>query len=175
MDDVKKKLLAVLKQMASQSQDRVVAAPHRDRKLAVKALESDLVKHLAKHIIKVMLWPNLPSYSGWIVEIKTCLTELAFRLCRFCVENENDERIVKKLWFGSKEIMVALNEIMDEAYWEVKDDMKKENNGKTPHIEYNPFTEKDQNFKDIGFKIKEEKDAAHGIHFSLWLKDIKLA
>jgi len=67
-----------------------------------------------------------------------------------------------------------LNEVMDEAYWEVKDDMKKENSGKTPHIEYNPFTEKEQNFSDIGFKVKEENRKADGICFSLWLKDTKI-
>lgn len=58
---------------------------------------------------------------------------------------------------------------MDEAYWEVKDDMKKENNGKTPLIKYNPFTEKEQNFSDIGVKIKEEKSDTKGIYFTLWV------
>ena len=174
MNDIQKKLINTLKQMAEKPRDRTIAAPHRDRKLAVKALESDLVKHLAKHIIKITLWPNLPSYTGWISEIKVGLTELTFKLCRFCVENENDERVVKKLWFGSKDVMRALNEVMDEAYWEVKDDMKKENSGKTPHIEYNPFTEKEQNFSDIGFKVKEENRKADGICFSLWLKDTKI-
>jgi len=170
-----KDLIEVLKKIATQyPAGRTVAAPHRDRKLAVKALESDLVKHLAKHIIKITLWPKLPAYNGWVEEINTCLTELTFRLCRFCVDDQNDERIIKKLWFGSKELMNHLNEVMDEAYWEVKDDMKKENNGKIPHIEYNPFTAKDQNFSDMGFKIKEEKSSEKGIYFTLWLKSVRI-
>ena len=171
-----KSLIEVLKKMAiGKGKSESFAAPQRNRKQAVRALKSDLIKHLAKHIIKITLWPELPSYSGWIKELKACLTELSFKLCRFCVENEEDERVVKKLWFGSKEIMRGLNEVMDEAYWEVKDEIKRENNGKTPHIEYNPFTEKEQNFSDIGFKIKEEKDPVKGIIFTLWLKDTKIA
>lgn len=143
----------------------VTALPARPRNLAVNALNSDEILHLAKHIIKITLWPNSNYCKGWFKEIKTSLDNLAFKLCRFCVR-KNEERVIKELWFGPKEILEKLNERLDEAYWDVMDEMKP----MIKDIKLDPFIEDEKNnFTEIGYSISEHQNEHGSIQFQLSL------
>lgn len=148
----------------------VYALPERSRGLATKNLNSDEIIHLARHIIKITLWSQSSYHTGWLKEIKSSLGNLAFKLCRFSLR-KNRKRIIKNLWYGPKDIMKKLNYNLDDAYWDVIDDM----GSMIDQIEFDPFIEKEgQDFSAIGYELKEEKDGDDSIYFTLWLKGKRL-
>ena len=161
-------LIAALKKLVTPRE--VFSLPQRPRSMATKALESEEIRHLANHIIKLTLWPEASYCKGWRKEIRTSLDNLAFKLCRYS-SKKDEKRTIEKLWYGASDINKRLFEEMDDAYWYVMDDMHKE----IPKIKSDPFVGKTgKNFAQIGYLVKQEKDANGSFAFSLWLKDTKI-
>lgn len=165
-------LIEILQKLAAnREQKEVYALPERPRSLATKNLESEEITHLARHIIKITLWSQSSYYTGWMKEIKASLDNLAFKLCRISLR-KNKKRIIKSLWYGATDIMNKLNYNLDDAYWDVIDDM----DSMIDQIEFDPFIEKEgQNFSTIGFELKEGKDEDSSIYFTLWLNNKRIA
>ena len=150
---------------------QVTATPQRPRSLATEALASEEISHLAKHIIKITLWPDSSYVVGWKNEIETSLDNLVFKLCRYSTRKKNEDRIVKQLWYSTSDIMERLDTILDDCYWRVIDDMK----SMLHQIEYDPFVEDDgHTFSSFGYHLKEEKNENGSLIFVLWLDNEKI-
>lgn len=164
-------LIATLKKLiASRNPRKVFSLPQRPRSLATKALESEEIRHLANHIIKITLWPDVGYCKSWKKEIRTSLDNLAFKLCRYS-SKKDEKRTIEKLWYGASDINKRLFEELDDAYWYVMDDMNKE----VSKIKLDPFVGKSgKNFAQIGYAVKQEKDVNGSISFSLWFKNMKI-
>lgn len=164
--DTSKDLVRILGKIASKApKKQVVSLPQRPRSLATEALKSDEVKHLAKHIIKITLWPQISYRKHWLKEIRASLNTLTFKLCRFS-NLKDQKRYVEELWYGPEYLMRKLNERLDDAYWEVVAEMK----SKLKDVAYDPFVSNGgAYFSDIGYAIKAEKDEK-GIVLNLYLK-----
>lgn len=163
-------IIDALKEVSAFSTEKpsVLGMPKRPRKLASKALESDEVNHLVKHLIKITLWPESTYMRGWLGEIRTSLDTLAFSLCKFCTRDGDKKRYIKDLWFDTDELMPKLNELLFDNYFEVLDKMESELGAK---IEPDPFDKNEgQDFSEIGYTLKTEKAKERGFYFSLWLK-----
>jgi hypothetical protein len=161
-----KYLIETLKKLAQERvKKEVYALPTRPRHLATDALNSDEITHLAKHLIKVTLWPNSSYCKGWFKEIKTSLDNLVFKLCRHCIR-KNDERIVKELWYDHRNVMKKLNDKLDDAYWKVIEEMKP----MLDEIKDDPFQEEGNDFSKIGYTLEEEKTENGSIQFQIKLK-----
>lgn len=159
-------LIETLNELAKKRvKQEVTALPTRPRHLATDALNSDEITHLAKHLIKITLWPSSSYCKGWLKEIKTSLDNLVFKLCRHCVRKD-DERIVKELWYSCNDVAEKLNEKLDEAYWKVIDEMKP----MLKQIEDDPFQEEGNDFTSIGYSLIEEKTENGSIQFQIKLK-----
>lgn len=144
---------------------KVTALPQRPRSLATDALNSEEIMHLAKHIIKITLWPDISYKKGWLKEIKTSLGNLAFKLCKSSIRKD-DKRIIQELWYSHKDIMAKLNDALDDAYWKVIDEMKP----LIDKISFDPFgTGTPLNFTEVGYSLKQEITES-GITLTLWLK-----
>ena len=160
-------LLKVLRKVL---RNEALALPQRPRAMATKALESEEVKHLAKHIVKITLWPDISYCKGWEKEIRASLDNLAFKLCRYS-NKVNKQRTVEKLWYGPQDIMKRLNEELDDADWAVMDEMEKESD----NIVSDPFVGKNgKNFSQVGYTVKQETDKVKGIFFSFWKEGEKI-
>jgi len=168
--DSSKKLIEILAKLASTSdKSLVVSMPRRPRSLATDALNSGEVLHLAKHIVKITLWPNIGYAKGWLKEIKASLDTLTFKLCSFC-HRKGSKRVVQELWYSPSEIMDKLNEVLDAAYWDVVEDMSKY----IEEIKSDPFIDNGgKTFSEIGYEIRQETIDG-GIVLSLWLQQTKI-
>jgi hypothetical protein len=165
--DTSKVLQKILQEICLKKslQKKVTALPQRPRSLATDALKSEEVTHLAKHIIKITLWPDISYKKGWLKEIKASLGNLAFKLCKSSVRKD-DKRIIQELWYAPKDIMGKLNEVLDDAYWNVIDDMKP----LLDEISFDPFgTGTPLDFSEVGYSLKQEITES-GITLTLWLK-----
>ena len=169
--DTSKKLQKILLGLSQKIPKRKVSGvPQRPRSLATDALKSEEIMHLAKHIIKMTLWPNISYKKGWLKEIKTSLDNLAFKLCRSSSRKEN-KRIIQELWYKPSDIMKKLNNVLEDAYWKVIDESKPILND----IEFDPFGTGDLlNFTDVGYALKQEKNEDQSIILTLWLKKDKI-
>lgn len=171
MNETVKKLIKILGSLATEGKTKsaIVAMPKRPRSLATDALNSGEVLHLAKHIIKITLWPDISYAKGWLKEIKASLTTLTFKLCSFC-HRKGSKRSVQELWYGPSEIMDKLNEILDSAYWAVVEDMPIQ----FEEVKSDPFVDNGgKNFSEIGYELRQEK-VDDGIVLSLWLQKTKI-
>lgn len=169
--DTSKILQKVLRELALRPREKTItSAPQRPRSLATEALNSEEIMHLAKHIIKITLWPNISYKKGWLKEIKASLDNLAFKLCRSSVRKDG-KRFVQDLWYTPSEIVKKLDEVLDDAYWKVI----KELQSKVSRIEFDPFgTGNLLTFTEFGYTIKEEKSDEYGITLTLWLGKEKI-
>ena len=139
----------------------------RPRKLATKALESDEVGYLTKHLIMVTLWPESSNVRGWLGEIRARLDSLAFSLCKFYTQTEG-VTYIKDLWFDTDDIMPKVNQLLFDSYFDVMENLEYELGAK---IEPDPFDKNEgQDFSEIGYSLRTEKNKDQGFYFSLWLK-----
>lgn len=169
--DTSKILKKILQDICSKNYSSTITAlPQRPRALATDALNSEEITHLAKHIIKITLWPDISYKKGWLKEIKASLNNLAFKLCKSSVR-KNEMRIIQELWYTPKDIINKLNDTLDDAYWKVIDEMRPT----LDKISFDPFgTGTPLNFSEVGYAIKQEKTEG-GITLTLWLKEQKIS
>jgi len=169
--DTSKILKKILQDICSKNYSNTVTAlPQRPRSLATDALNSEEITHLAKHIIKITLWPDISYKKGWLKEIKASLNNLAFKLCKSSVR-KNEMRIIQDLWYTPTDIISKLNDSLDDAYWKVIDEMRP----MLDKISFDPFgTGTPLNFSEVGYTIKQEKTEG-GIILTLWLKEQKIS
>lgn len=168
--DTSKVLQKILKDICSNTCiKKVTALPQRPRSLATDALNSEEIIHLAKHIIKITLWPDISYKKGWLKEIKASLGNLAFKLCRNSIRKDKIH-IVQELWYTPKDVMGKLNEVLDDAYWKVIDEMK----SKINKISFDPFgLGMPKTFSEVGYTLKQEK-TEDGVVLTLWIKKEKI-